>query len=97
MRTEQLSGLGGAQARNCATERDLRGMTADREACLQAFAARDVEAFVVADVAFHLKVTAATNNPVLSDLYGSPVGTLAEAGGCSCPGAQDAPNADPDR
>ncbi|MFF4788642.1 MULTISPECIES: FadR/GntR family transcriptional regulator [unclassified Streptomyces] len=61
------------------TERDLRGMTADLEARVAAFATRDVEAFVAADVAFHLKVAVATHNPVLSDLYGSLVGALAEA------------------
>ncbi|MGW1403244.1 FCD domain-containing protein [Streptomyces sp. NPDC002405] len=57
----------------------MRGMTADLQARVEAFVTRDVEAFVAADVAFHLKVAVTTHNPVLSDLYGSLVSTLAEA------------------
>lgn len=61
------------------TDKDLSDLRATLRARVEAFEARNEEAFVAADIAFHRKIAEASHNPVLSDLYGSMVGTLADA------------------
>jgi DNA-binding FadR family transcriptional regulator len=51
------------------TEADIAAINAALAARRSAWDRRDLEAFVVADVAFHQAVVAATGNPVLADVY----------------------------